>query len=366
MRGCSTASGVSTLLETDDEEGGDGMQHRAHRRELLTTPVVVERLTAGDVYVGDAYSSKNAIAATPVCIGTLHAETLQTLLRWFTHSRMPSSNARALYQASHVRLVQQLRTAIEAARDRASYTDVIETFSHAIRMLPLAVTRARATLVTDVEQAQKDLTREASIILNGVRYALGTKEALREFLADLLVVVDEEMGSQLCKYHPLGGHSPGATSSSSGHVSKEGGASVADITGAATSRLRARTFSAGSSTTIFRQLDDAEARAARRPLRDGRTDALQSWRKHAVSAVVCDVLVASCRTMTGGDSFTQCLELFGQHDMVTIAAETSTMSPAVITIHVRTQDTALDPPPIVVLLPYACLPPIPSRVLIPF
>lgn len=102
-------------------------------------------------------------------------------------------------------LLGAIRQRILRAVDRRAYVGVLQTYQNAVRMLPLQCDHAyisRRARQVDYAQAKKDLMRESSVLLNGVRRTLHSQHSYRTFLRALYTLVATAFADQREKALP--------------------------------------------------------------------------------------------------------------------------------------------------------------------
>jgi hypothetical protein len=299
----------------------------------------LRRLHAGDYFIRDGLPCGSAVFARgPVHAYILHPGVLRRLLHWFASARSldesrhaPSASGAGTAPTSagaadapagpggstsvpagpggaQQLALAKLHDGLLAAADKQAFCAALRRYRHVLHGMPLPCERERSVkaLHRDTDQAFRDLAREHAFLLNGTQISLGSGEhvlGLLERLADairLQLQGDQGFMAQLAAYATAeaAATAPARSPDHDSSAAHEAvGVSIASSVGAS-----------GNSSP-------AEQSAAAAALED------------VVSAVLSDVLIASSRTMTGGDSYSQCHSLFSNPGLVFIAAETGTQAP---------------------------------------
>lgn len=179
--------------------------------------------------------------------------------------------------------IAKLRSRVHDADSKAGLCAALRRYSDQLHDLPLPSSRKRTyhEVRFNVDQARKDLLREHSVMLNGVKYALGSVQQLDAFICALAAAVEQGLRS-------------------SAAFASGAGAAPATIT-------------------------------------DGSADSVEAVQdRHHLAAVtrsvMCDVLIACCRTMTGGDSYAMAHSLFFNPSLALLTAETAVQAPSIIVV----------------------------------
>lgn len=175
--------------------------------------------------------------------------------------------------------VERLQAALREASGKAAYLAGLRRYRDSLMALPVACDRQRTAVrvARDLEQAHKDVTREAGVYLNGELHRMDGPTSFWRFVTRLMRLVAESCPAAAV----------GATAASP-HA-----AATADGDGS-----------------------DSDVLVA----------------TPCLVAIVCDLLISCSRTMTGGDTLTRCHELLRNDELVVLAAETATQSPVEIII----------------------------------
>lgn len=190
----------------------------------------------------------------------------------------PSAHAAAVLQRAIASHAAALRPSASLAGTAATSLLHAPAVASGLRSLEGAVKR-------DVEQALRDFGREHAILLNGEERPLGSPQSVCAFVAELGACVREGLLNDASA-------ADGLASQARALLARRG----APVNAQATAALEAALLS------------------------------------RAVAAIVADVLIASSRTVTGGDSFTRCHGLLGASDLAFLAAESSSQSPVEVVV----------------------------------
>lgn len=296
----------------------------------------LRRLHAGDFFIRDGLPCGSAVFARgPVHAYVLHPGVLRRLLHWFASARSleesrhapsaagagaaPAADAPAGSDGSSAsapagpggaqqQALAKLHDGLLAAADKQAFCAALRRYKHVLHGMPLPCERERSVkaLHRDTDQAFRDLAREHAFLLNGTQISLGSGEHVLELLGRLADAIrlqlqgDQGFKAQLAAYAATEAATAAAAppqDHGSSAAPEPSGDSVVSAVDASTDR------------------PTSEQSAAAAALED------------VVSAVLSDVLIASSRTMTGGDSYSQCHSLFSNPGLVFIAAETGTQAP---------------------------------------
>ena len=320
--------GAVAIVRASNAMDADGaVPFAAHRENRPSHPTLM--LRRGDALIGDSLPAHSgAVARGITSLFVLHATRLAFLLRWFSGARhlservvldaavgqLPAdrqslqqqqqrraiattaANVAAIDSVALDDVVVRARAAVEAAVDRRTYAAALRRHRDRMAYLHLppadrawvaprpsegrgvaaAVQRSAAdALRRDMEQAVRDLGREHCFILNGEPLPLGTPERTGSLLAALCMTVRRELTA--------------------------GADAMRDVAG-----------SGGS--------DGIDASVP--------SDAV-------VVAVAADLLVATSRTVNGGDSFARTHALFSHPSLAFVAAEAGNQAPAEVSFTER-------------------------------
>jgi hypothetical protein len=129
----------------------------------------------------------------------LRKSTFQHLLRRFERTVQSNVQVYKSYNEANKMLLGTIRQRILRASDRDTYVGVLQRYQNAVGMLPLQCDHAyitRRARQVDYAQAKKDLMRESSVLLNGVRRTLHSQRSYCTFLRVLYALADAAFAVQ--------------------------------------------------------------------------------------------------------------------------------------------------------------------------
>eukprot|EP01138_Halocafeteria_seosinensis_P002040 gb/GECG01002089.1/.p1 GENE.gb/GECG01002089.1/~~gb/GECG01002089.1/.p1 ORF type:complete len:978 (+),score=136.58 gb/GECG01002089.1/:1-2934(+) len=232
------------------------------------------RFTEGDYFLGEEIQDGQAIARGESSCLLLPSGVLTQVLEWFANARRMSDmveEANLKTNPQQQQMISSMQTELQNAREFKTLQSVLRRHSSTARAIPLSKSKKDDTVAFyyQLQQANTDLIREESVLLNGCSFKLGSQERLNSFFAALKETLSQKLSS------------------------------IVNVENFA----RVGVFSDGEQV-------------------------IQSILENLTNTVI----VSACRTEAGGASYAHCLKLLGNNPHINLTSDSSSSSPTDIVI----------------------------------